>query len=101
MRMTLVILLCASAGVARAQTTEQCHSMQGAGDILACYDGTTLPVAPRPKRANPPNAAVAPIAKESAAISKLPAEQQAPYVDVLAVENSKLDTKMKTICRGC
>jgi len=32
--------------------------------------------------------------------SKTPTEQ-AQVVDMLAAENSKLDAKLKTICRGC
>jgi hypothetical protein len=37
----------------------------------------------------------------SAKRPKLRLGQKAQYVDELAVENSKLDAKMKTICRGC
>lgn len=102
--MASVILLCVSAGAASAQTTEPCHSMQRAGDILACYNRDPLPVVRPPKRANPSNAAArpaaAPIAKDSTAFTAS-TDQRAPYVDVLAIENSKLDSKMKTICRGC
>jgi hypothetical protein len=43
----------------------------------------------------------APIAVDKPAAPKTPTDQKAQYVDELAVENSKLDSKMKTICRGC
>jgi hypothetical protein len=37
--------------------------------------------------------------KEAAASSTPP--DQGLFVDVLAVENAKLDAKLKKICRGC
>ena len=103
----LVILLCMTSGVVRAQTTEQCQPTQRAGELLACYNGTAAPHAlgkPASKASispDKPAASKAPIAPEDPAASKTPADQKAQYVDVLAVENSKLEAKMKTICRGC
>ena len=35
------------------------------------------------------------------AAAKTPTDPKEKYVDVLAIENSKLGAKMKTICRGC
>jgi hypothetical protein len=80
----LLILLCAFSDVASAQTTSQCQSITKASDRLACYD-----------RASPPPTLSKP------APSKTPIAQQGQYVDQLAVENDKLDAKLKTICRGC
>jgi hypothetical protein len=106
----LVILLCMSSGVVSAQTTEQCRPTQRAGDLLACYNRTAPPhtlgkpktskasTSPRP---NKPAVSEAPIAADKSAASKAPTDQRAQYIDVLAVENSKIDAKMKTICRGC
>jgi hypothetical protein len=79
----LLVLLCTLSEVAIAQTT-QCQSIPKASDRLACYD-----------RAAPPKA----VDKDAA--SKAPTDQQGTVVDMLAVENSKLDAKIKTICRGC
>ena len=103
--MALVILLCMSAGIASAQTTE-CHSLQRAGDLIACYDRTAPPVTPGTiKRLKPAKAVekpeVSPIARDTTATINAPADQRGPYVDVLAAENSKLVSKMKSICRGC
>jgi hypothetical protein len=81
----------------------QCQSVPKASDRLACYD-----------RINPPIAAgkPAPTAPDKSAKSKTPTAPAKPgtsdnppdqgrVVDMLAVENSKLDAKLKTICRGC
>jgi hypothetical protein len=80
----LIVLLCAFSEVASAQSTSQCQSIPKASERLVCYD-----------RASPPPALSKPAA------SKTPAPQQGQFVDQLTVENSKLDAKLKTICRGC
>jgi hypothetical protein len=89
----LLVLLCTVSEVAIAQTT-QCQSVTKASDRLACYD-----------RAAPPKgvdkaAASKTTTSEKAAASKAPTDQ-GTVVDRLAVENAKLDAKIKTICRGC
>jgi hypothetical protein len=89
----LLVLFCTLSEVAIAQTV-QCQSVPKASDRLACYD-----------RAAPPKvvdkaAASKTAAPEKAAASKAPRDQ-GTVVDMLAVENAKLDTKIKTICRGC
>jgi len=104
----LFCLLGTLADVAIAQTAEQCQSMRRAGDLLACYNGTAPPHTlgrPQPKTTkastpDKPALSEAPIAVDKPAESKNPTDR-ATYVDVLAVESSKLDAKMKTICRGC
>ena len=108
--MRIIALLCllgTLSGVAIAQTNEQCQPLQRAGDLLACYNRTAPPhtlAKPKTSRAStaPDKSAVseAPIAADKPAESKDQTDR-AKYVDVLAVENSKLDAKMKTICRGC
>ena len=103
----LVILLCVSSEVS-AQTNEQCQPTQRAGDLLACYNRT----APRPHTLGTPAtskastardkpASRAPTALERSVASKTPADQKDQYVDFLTVENARLDTRLKTICRGC
>ena len=91
-----------------AQTTEQCHSLKGAGDLIACYDGTAPSSAPaRPKRSKPAAAQDAPVISEPriagarTTASKASTKQNPQHFDVLEAENSKLDAKMKTLCRGC
>ena len=109
MRATAVVfLLCMSFEVASAQTTERCQLMPRAGDLLDCYSGNAPPHTPsRPKT---PKASTAPykpavseaqIAVDKPAASKTSNGQKAQYIDEIATENSKLDAKMKTICRGC
>src|SRR5258708_5676048 len=104
----LVILLCMSSGVVSAQTTEQCQPKQRAGDLLACYNRTAPPHTlskPKTSKAStaPNKTAVseAPIAVDKPAVSKNATDQRAQYIDVLEAENSKIDARMKTICRGC
>jgi hypothetical protein len=104
----LVILLCVSSEVVSAQTNEQCQPTQRAADLLACYNGT----APRPHTLGKPAtskastardkpASRAPTALERSVASKTPTDQKDQYVDFLTVENARLDTRLKTICRGC
>ncbi len=82
----LVVLLACS-GAAVGQTT-QCQSIPKASDRLACYDKAAPPIA----------ALKTPAGKAAAAQTST---DQGQFVDVLAVENSKLDARLKTICRGC
>jgi hypothetical protein len=104
----LVILLCMSSEVVSAQTTEQCRPTQRAGDLLACYNRTAPPhTISKPKTSkasispNKPAVSEAPIAVDKPVASKNATDQRAQYIDVLKAENSKIDAKMKTICRGC
>ena len=90
----LLVLLCTLSEVAIAQTTE-CQSIPKASDRLACYDRAA------PPKAADKAAASKTTAPDKAAASKAPTDQQGTAVDMLAVENSKLDAKIKTICRGC
>ena len=89
----LLVALCSFSEVAVAQST-QCQSIPKASDRLACYD-----------RAAPPTAAAKPATSKPRAGPANPAASTAPdqgrVVDMLADENSKLDAKIKTICRGC
>ena len=87
----LLVLLCTLSGVASAQTT-QCQSIPKASDRLVCYD-----------RAAPPTAAAAPSAmsKATSVTDRSIPPEQSKIIDMLSVENSKLDAKIKTICRGC
>jgi hypothetical protein len=97
MKMRVIALLCllgALSDVAIAQTS-QCQSVPKASDRLACYDKAAPPTA-----AGKPAASKAPAALDKTAGSK-PQPDQTTVVDMLAVENSKLDAKIKTICRGC
>jgi hypothetical protein len=103
-----LVLLCAISGVARAQTAEQCPPTPRAGDFLGCYNRTVPPdtlskhlmsrALPSPDK---PGVSEAPIAVDKRAASKSPTDKKADYVDVLAEENKKLDSKLKTLCRGC
>jgi hypothetical protein len=90
----LLAFVCTFSGVAFAQTLD-CNSIRKAGDRLACYD-----------KAAPPRAVGKPTASKTATAPDKPAESKTPgdqgqVVDMLAAENSKLDAKLKTICRGC
>ncbi len=104
----LLVLLCPLSGAARAQTAEQCPPTQRAGDFLGCYNGTATPhTLGKPKTSkgsiatDKPAVSKAPVALDEPAASKTPTDQRAKYVDMLAVENKKLDAKLKTLCRGC
>jgi len=80
----LLIAFLAFCGPAVAQTAE-CQSVPKASDRLACYD-----------KAAPPASKAKP-----AAATPAPQSQPGQAVDMLAVENARLDAKIKNICRGC
>ena len=80
----LLIALCTIAAMAGAQAAD-CRSIANSAERLACYDKATPPTAQASKPAGPKPAS---------------AEQQAPLGDMLAAENSKLDARIKGICRG-
>jgi hypothetical protein len=103
----LLVLLCSFSNVANAQTAEQCPPTARAGDFLNCYNGTapppTLGKSKRSKASTStdnPAAIKSPIAEDKP-VSKAATDGRAPYVDMLAVENKKLDAKLKTLCHGC
>jgi hypothetical protein len=93
----LLTSLCLLPGVGLAQTPE-CRTVPSATDRLACND-----------KASPPNAIEKPGAVTSATVSgkertmpeQTPGDSSTPFADMLAVENSRLDAKIKNICRGC
>ena len=85
---SLLVGLCMVSNAAIAQTST-CQSILKASQRLACYDRLTPPTA-EPKKATGTKSTSAKSAPERAAI-----------VDRLAVENKKLDARLKTICRGC
>ena len=91
----LLVLLCTFSEGAFAQTSE-CKSIPTAGDLIACYDNGAPPIA----MAKKPVASRASTALDKPAASTTPADH-AQVVDFLSAENSKLDAKLKTICRGC
>jgi hypothetical protein len=91
----LICLLGTLSDVAVAQTS-QCQSLPKASDRLACYDKAAPPTA-----VAKPAASKTLTARDKPAASETPTDGQGTVVDMLAVENSKLDAKIKTICRGC
>ena len=91
----LLFLLGTLSDVAIAQTS-QCQSVPKASDRLACYDKAAPPTA-----VGKPAASKTHTATDKPAASKTPTDEQGTVIDMLAVENSKLDANLKTICRGC
>ena len=85
MRFIALFLLCLFSGNATAQASE-CQSIAKADARLACYD-----------RVSPPTARTKPTEAKTPAVQSPPGQ----FVDQLAAENSRLDEKLKTICRGC
>jgi hypothetical protein len=91
----LLVLLCTFSEVAFAQTSE-CKPVPRAGDLIACYDNGAPPIA----MAKKPAASKISTARDKPAASTTPTDQ-GQVVDFLSAENSKLDAKLRTICRGC
>ena len=88
----LIALTFAGCQGATAQTTE-CSTVPKASDRLACYDRAMAPTAGKKPDASKTSASPSQTASDS--------EGQGPLADLLAVENAKLDAKIKNICRGC
>jgi type VI secretion system VasI family protein len=87
MRSVLILaFLWAVAGPATAQET-RCRTIESSAERLACYD----------KAAPPQSRAKALTSKESKDAGSKPAQGQ----DILAIENARLDSALKNICRGC
>jgi len=91
---SLVVLFCALLCQGAVAQTPECSKIQRSSDRLACYDRVTPPSAVNPARSK------APLSPDKAAASRIPPDQ-GRVVDMLAAENSKLDARLKTICRGC
>jgi hypothetical protein len=89
----LLAFFCVFSEVALSQPPE-CRSIAKASDRLACYD-----------RAAPPQAVDKSSASKNVAAPDKPVasttQADQGTVDMLAIENSKLDARLKTICRGC
>jgi len=100
----LLALLCTFCEVALAQAPE-CQSIPKASDRLACYDKAVPPKALGKRAASKTSAAqdkqAAPSAAQDKQAAPATAAEQGQVVDMLAAENSKLDARLKTICRGC
>jgi hypothetical protein len=91
----LLSFLCSFSAVALAQTLE-CTTLPKAGDLLACYDNGAPPLAMTKKPA-----ASKRFAARYKPTAPVPMGGQGEYVDFLAAENSRLDAKLRTLCRGC
>lgn len=89
----LLTMLCLLPRIAAAQSPE-CRSIPKASDRLACYDKAAPPMAQDKSTA-------AKAAAGSSAQKQASGDQEAPLADMLAAENSRLDAKIKNICRGC
>jgi hypothetical protein len=87
----LLAFLCTFSEVTFAHTAE-CKLIPKASDRLACYDKAAplFAVGESSKTVTTP---------DKSAASKTPAGRR--FVDMLDAENSKLNAKLKTICRGC
>ena len=85
----LLALLCTFCEVALAQAPE-CKLIPKASDRLACYDKATLPLAVGKSSKT---------VTDKLAASKIPEGRR--FADMLDAENSKLNAKLRTICRGC
>jgi hypothetical protein len=79
----LVALLALSqAAVAQSQ---DCKSLSGSKERLACYDRAATPAK----------------AVEQPAASKMPNADPSKYVDVISAEDARMNAQLKNICRGC
>ena len=91
MRFVALLIALSIIPAAAGAQSKDCRSIAKSEERLACYDNATPPAT---QQASKP---AAPAAGKKATA----AEQQAVLVDLLAVENSRLDAKIKGICRGC
>jgi hypothetical protein len=92
MKLFPLVVLFISVGQGVVAQASESSAVPKASDRLACYDRATPPIAA--KLAKPKN----PVSPVAASTSP---PDQGQVVDMLAAENSKLDARLKTICRGC
>ena len=92
MKLFPLAVLLVSVGQGAVAHASECSTVPKASDRLACYDRATPPVAANPVK---PKSPLSPVAASTSP------PDQGQVVDMLAVENSKLDARLKTICRGC
>lgn len=92
MKIFPLAVLLISVGHGAVAQTSQCSTVPKASDRLACYDRATPPSASKPPK---------PTSTRSPASTSISPPSQGQVVDMLAVENSKLDARLKAICRGC
>ena len=91
----LLLLLSALSNVAIAQTSE-CLSITKASERKACLDKAPPP-AWVTEHSKQPGSRV----PDQAAASGSNTPSRQPLADLLAEESSKLNAKMKDVCRGC
>lgn len=89
----VLLILLGSCVTATAQTTA-CRSITSDSERLACYDKAAGGGA-----ANGKSGEIATPAKP--AVQPQPASSTSNTIDLLAIENRKLENKLKNICRGC
>jgi hypothetical protein len=92
MKLFPLAVLLISVGQGSVAHASECSAVPKASDRLACYDRATPPIAAKPVK---PKFPLSPVAATTSP------PEQGQVVDMLAVENSKLDARLKTICRGC
>ncbi len=76
-----------------------CRSQPDPGVRLACYDRAALPTA----AAQQP-AAQQPVAQQKAQKPQVTApkpKEAEKYVDSISAEDARMNSRLKTICRGC
>jgi hypothetical protein len=78
----IAILALLQATVAQSQ---ECKSISGPNERLACYDRAATPVK----------------AVERPAASKTPSADPSKYVDTISAEDARMNAQLKNICRGC
>jgi hypothetical protein len=93
--MKIILALVASLSLSTVAFAQQeCRSIQDSTARLACYDKAA------------PLAAVTPgatqqTAKPQAAAPKKSKVEAEKYVDTISAEDARMNTRLRTICRGC
>jgi hypothetical protein len=78
----IAMLVLSQATVAQSQ---DCKSLSGSKERLACYDRGATPAK----------------AVERPAASKTPNADPSKYVDTISAEDARMNAQLKNICRGC
>lgn len=89
--LAILALIISAIPTAGSTQTAECRTIPKATDRLACYDRLAPPMAVQ----KPTSAAETPAPQAPAAGSAT------PLADTLAIENARLSSKLKSICRGC
>lgn len=94
--MKIILALFSTVALSQAAFAQapECRSLPDPGERLACYDKAAPP-------ATAQQAAEQKAQKPQRGAPKTPKADNGQYVDSISAEDARMNSRLKTICRGC